>query len=491
MKSQNILTKTDFRLFLNAPRHLWAKAHNKLQKQKVEAFLQHIFDQGYKVEKLAEDYIKNHLIRELKVGKKDILFQPTHCDGNYMARIDVLIKNPESEKWDMYEIKSGTGIKPIHKLDVTFQALVFQTKFEIGEVFIIHLNKHYVRRGEIDLAQLFQVENVTKAVHKLSPEVAKMRKAALNILSTDNMSDTLACVKPKDCPCLDLCHADMPEYSVFNIVRMTGNEKKLRELIQISGKDIFDVPKDFELSEKQRRQVDSVQNDEIYIDYDAIQNDLDGLAFPLHFIDYEAFNPAIPPYDGYKPFDFMPFQYSLHILDKVDGRLSHEEFIVTEQVDPIPHLLEALKKNLKNQGSIIVWNKDFEGRVNHRMAEIHPEYNNVCSMMNERMYDLMDIFQNLWYIDPGFMGSYSLKKVLPVLVPELSYDGMEIGDGATAMAEWEKMLTIKDSIQKSHVTKNLLKYCELDTLATVRIWQALMKKLESRIANQEDGVDLV
>jgi hypothetical protein len=181
-------------------------------------------------------------------------------------------------------------------------------------------------------------------------------------------------------------------------------------------------------------------------------------------------------FDGYKPFDQMTFQYSLHVLkDKESDELEHYEFIETGQIDPIPNLIKSLKQNIGDTGSIIVWNKSFEATQNKRMGEIYPEYAEFCENMNNRIFDLMEIFRDQLYADPKFKGSYSIKKVLPVLVPELTYEGMDIGDGATAMVNWNEMVYgdyLSDK-EREKIRKDLLKYCELDTLAMVKIFEYL------------------
>jgi len=475
MDLKRVLTKSDFRLFLNAPRHLWARKHGKLDEQEIGVFLQHLFDQGYEVEQLAERYVKEYLAPSQHARAQDVLFQPMYTTGSFRARCDVLIRNPQTNKWDMYEIKASTKVRPIHRIDATFQVLVFAEKYKIGNVFILHLDSAYQRGEQLDISKLFKASDITADVKKLKSEVKKARLEALKAVEAIDYHDTAECIKPSECPCPLLCHPDLPPYSIYEIARIGSSPQTVRKLVQLSGKNIFDVPKDFELTPAQRLHVNSVQNDKIYIKKDAISRDLKGLVFPLHFLDYESYNPAVPPYPGYKPFDNMPFQYSLHVLESENGRLSHFEFIETKQVDPIPQLLATLRKQIGNEGSIIVWNKQFEGSVNKRMGEMDPEYKDFCGDLNRRLYDLMDIFQNLWYLDPAFHGSYSLKAVLPAMVPELSYNTMQIHDGASAMAEWKKLIydKLKDKSQKQKIKANLLEYCKLDTLATVRIYLKL------------------
>jgi hypothetical protein len=198
----------------------------------------------------------------------------------------------------------------------------------------------------------------------------------------------------------------------------------------------------------------------------------DDLEYPLYFLDYETFNPAIPFFDGYSPFDHITFQYSLHVLDK-ENSLEHFEYLHTEKTDPIPHLLDSLKEHIKDDGSIVVWNKGFEGGRNKHMGKLYPEYEDFCKDMNDRLFDLMDVFKENLYDDPKFKGSYSIKSVLPVLVPELGYEDLDIRNGAMAMASWYDFVFKGE--KDDRVIDDLLKYCKLDTLAMVRVWEEVGK----------------
>jgi predicted RecB family nuclease len=164
----------------------------------------------------------------------------------------------------------------------------------------------------------------------------------------------------------------------------------------------------------------------------------------------------------------------LHVLTQ-DGNLEHFEYLHTKRTDPIPHLLDSLKEHIKDDGSIVVWNKGFEGGRNKHMGGIYPEYRDFCEGMNERLFDLMDVFKDSFYDDPKFKGSYSIKSVLPVLVPDLSYENLDIRNGAMAMASWYDFV-FKDE-KDERVIDDLLKYCKLDTLAMVRVFEELRKTL--------------
>jgi len=473
------ITKTDFLLYLDSPLHLWAFKNDKIGKKEIDTFLQHLFKQGYEVERYAKEYITKHIIPKYKAKREDYSFQPTvreggEKEGKYEVRTDFIVKNPVTNKWDIYEIKSSTKVEKEHKYDATFQYLVFREQYDIGDTYILHLNKEYVRDGKISLGELFVAENVNDETEKLKEEVLTLRYEAYLTAKKENKEGIVSCIRPSKCPCISLCHPNLPEYSIYDINNITQNEGKVREL-ELIGKNITDIPKSFELSSKQRLQVDIAQKGEIYIDKEGIKNRFKELTYPIFFLDYETFNPAIPLFNGYKPFDHITFQYSLHVKKK-EKELEHYEYIHIDKTDPIPTLLRSLKEVLGNTGSIVVWNKAFEASRNTRMGEIHPEYEEFCENMNERIFDLMEIFRDQLYIDPKIKGSYSIKKVLPLLVPELKYEDLEIKEGSSAMINWHNMVYASGK----DVEKSLLKYCELDTLAMVRIWEEVRKIITSR-----------
>ena len=470
-----LITKSDFLVYCDAPCHLWAVKHDQIPEKERNAYIEHLSDQGYEVEQWALKYLHEVLVPHYGAHPEDVMTQITVTHDPFEVRADILIRRHGSNSWDMYEVKSSTETKKAHLYDATFQALVIKESFAIDNVFILHLNRDYIRHGAIEVDQLFIADNVTSKVVALEEEVKLLRHLTLQAAKASEFDGIPGCSKPRECLCPNLCHPNLPEYSIFDVNRLTQSKKKIQELLANGIRSIYDIPPTFPLSALQRFQVKVAQSGECAIDVQSIATDLNKLSYPLCFIDYETFNPAVPLYDGYRAYDHVPFQYSLHILREPEGNIEHYEFLHIEQTDPVPLFLNSLRSHLVDQGSIIVWNKAFEGNVNKRMAELCPSDSEYCAHMNNRHYDLMVIFQNQWYAHPDFKGSYSIKKVLPVLVPELSYKEMEVGEGATAMATWKKLVFEQDleAGEKERLVEAMLRYCEMDTFAMVRIWQYL------------------
>lgn len=470
------ITKSDFLVYLDAPCHLWAVTHDQIPEKERNAYIEHLSDQGYEVEAWAGKYVQEVLVPQYGAHPEDILMQTTVTSDSFETRVDILIKQHGGTSWDMYEVKSSTETKKKHLYDAAFQTLVVRDKYTINNVFVLHLNRDYIRHGAVDIKQLFVADNITNKVVSLEEEVKLLREGTLKAAEAPEFDGILGCSKPRECLCPNLCHPNLPEYSIFDVNRLTQSKKKIQELLSNGIRSVYDIPTTFPLSATQRFQVKIAQSGQASIDTQRISADLEGLHYPICFIDYETFNPAVPLYDGYRAYDHVPFQYSLHVLREPEGNVEHHEFLHTEQTDPVPLFLASLHNHLADHGSIVVWNKAFEGNVNKRMAELCPRDSDYCTQMNSRYYDLMVVFQNQWYAHPNFKGSYSIKKVLPVLVPELSYKEMEIGEGATAMATWKRLVFEQDleEVEKKQLIEAMLKYCEMDTYAMLRIWQELL-----------------
>ncbi|MCG3206323.1 MAG: hypothetical protein KCHDKBKB_03058 [Elusimicrobia bacterium] len=466
-----MLTKSDFLLFLEAPMHLWAKEHGKLQITAPSTYDQHLMKQGYEVEKVAHDYLMQYVLP--KYTNAELLWQQTYVSGEYQSRADGIIHDLDTDTYDIYEIKSSTSEKKDHLPDATFQSIVIGDTLTIGSVHLILLNDEYVRGDSLDIEQLFKVPDVTSDVNEMTPMVLSQMREALRIVKTDNSDTILNCLNPKCCPCLNLCHPDLPIYSIYNIPNLTP--KKRRELEEANTIAIEVIDLNFTFTPKQQKIVDVMQSKTPFIDKTTIQSLLHGLTYPLYFLDYETYDEAMPLYKGHKPYQKMVFQYSLHIVSSNSQEIQHEEYVALEPGDPARELVKHLRSRISDTGSVIVWNKAFEGGRNKEMAEQFPEYKDFLLDINNRMFDLMEIVSKGYYLHPDFKGRWSIKNVLPVMVPELSYKDLDINKGDTAMIAWWEMVHSTDPTTKKKTVESLLKYCGLDTLAMVRIWQELKK----------------
>lgn len=463
------ITKTDFLVFLECPMHFWAKLNDHYEAEPT-AFTESLIRQGYEVERLAQAYLQQFVI--LPDPALHLSLQQSFTDAPFYARADALVRKSVSQSFDLYEIKSGTSIDKKDVYDCCFQYQVLRQQLNIERVYVLHLNRDYVRGDALDLAQLFIAEEVTAEVMATLPGVQLEMQNALIIAQQPAPNGLVHCYNPKNCPCKQLCHPNLPIHSIYDIGYLNKNKK--RELEGMGILEAAKVPESFPLNPVQRSFIHAVQQNQPQIDRAGIRKGLEKLEFPLYFLDYETFNTAIPLYPGYHPQQQMVFQYSLHCLDRPGGSLSHTEYLCTEKVEPAVGLLETLKSGIGPTGSVLVWNKSFEMTRNNEMAEVHSNYQSFLEDLNARIYDLADFVRQGLYLHPGFKGSWSIKNVLPVMVPDLSYQDMAIIEGGQASEAWWQMVYgDMEAGQKEQTRQALLKYCHLDTLAMVRIYECL------------------
>jgi hypothetical protein len=464
-----MLSKSDFLLFLDSPMHLWAKTHHALESKALTPYEQHLMQQGQAVEALARQYLKEVL--PSRYQNSQLFWQPSFGDGDFEIRADALILDREADVYDLYEIKSGTSVRTDHEYDVTFQALVLESTLPLRHSYIVHIDKTYEHGDDLDLTRFFTIEDVSDKVSKRRDSVLQLRQAALSVTMQAEPDPSWACTKPNSCPCLDLCHPNLPERSVFDLPRIG---KKAVELRGMGVTAVKDIPETFPLNANQSKHARAMRTGEAFIDRGAIQASLAELQYPLYFLDYETFNPAVPLFKGYRPYEHIVFQYSLHKLARPDAELEHAECLVLDKGEPAPRLVSQLLRDLGPTGSVIVWYKSAEGGWNKGLAHHCPEHAERLLGINERLYDLMEIFSKGYYVHPDFHGSASLKAVLPVLCPELAYTDLEIANGEEAMLTWywlQQGDVTPEELEK--IDANLRAYCQRDTYGMVGIWNVL------------------
>lgn len=387
---------------------------------------------------------------------------------------------------DLIEIKSSTSAKPEHIVDLAFQMVVLEKcGFTVRDISVIHVNNQYVRNGEIDPKLITAKTDVTESVK------------AERDFTLQKIGEALETMALAECPDISPVFADTKYFgewlsiykhlknpklgSIFDLCQMDA--KTLQKLQTNNLTRLKDIPANFDLKPKQRLQVEAIRQGHPTIHSDKIKEFLGSFTYPLYFFDYETLSSLVPYFDGLKPYQQLPFQYSLHILDAPDAELRHEEFLHRDSTNPAEPLTKALLSQIGETGTIITWNMGFEKSCNSLIGSLLPEHAEFYDKLNNRIVDLMTPFSSNWYVDADFCGSASIKKVLPVLVPELSHKMLDISDGATAQRLWmEAVLDGKRPDEKEKILSDLLDYCKLDTLAMVEIHNRLMSILSEGTA---------
>ena len=464
-----MLSKTDFLLYLEAPMHLWAKAHQQMQVKPPTPLESFLAQQGQTIEALAKTHIEEVILP--CYDEAHLYWQQSFEDGRFQIRTDALVFDHDKQRYDLYEVKSSTSVSSQHKYDLAFQTLLLQSQIDLDRVFILHVQKDYRLEEEFDLSQFLTVTELTSDLEKYLQEVAILREYAYQVTQLNEPQPDFACTKPHTCPCPDLCHPNLPDHPVYELPYMGKKATKLREMGITAVKDI---PSSFDLNPKQRKHVEAIRHKTPIIDRQGIRYALSQLIFPLYFLDYETFNPAIPLFRRYHPYDPIVFQYSLFVVSTPDEEPQHFDCLLTGSEDPACEIVKNLLGHIGETGSVIVWNQSFEARCNQKLASYCPQYTERLIAINERLFDLMLIFRDGLYIHPDFHGSASLKAVLPVLCPELSYEALSISNGKQAMLTWYDLQNGRvPQTVREEVEQTLKTYCKLDTWGMVKLWDKL------------------
>ncbi len=423
--------------------------------------------------------------KKLIKSKTPVIYQPVFETDLYKVICDILVWNKDTKLYDLYEVKasnSGENKKTndeLYTYDIAFQYLVLKSlNIPLGRLYLLRLNAEYVRGVDLELVELFSKEDFTEKVMEVAESLKEEMKIAQEFISQKKEPHgSCKCItrgRSAHCTTFSYSNPQVPEYSVHDISRIGQSKKKLAELIDSGIFSIEDVPEDFKLSEKQRNQVTATQTGKTFIDKKEINDFLDAIPHPISFLDYETFAAAIPRFIGYSSFNQIPFQFSLHIVEKHGKEPSHAEFIFTENKNPDEAFISALKKYLPENGHVMVWHKSFEMGRNKDLIERNPEHKAFLENLNSRIVDLEEIFLNQHFIHPKFKGKTSIKYILPVLAPDLSYKTLDIQEGGTASNTWNEIVLGKHT-QKEVFKKieHLKTYCKLDTHAMYAIWKYL------------------
>ncbi len=412
-----LLSKSNYLIGIQCPKYLWTIFHEKHKIPKADKQTQFRFDQGHLIGELAKSLFKNgidipteNFIKNLEESKKllkskKILFEPAFCTDKLYSRADILV--PIKDKWDIIEVKSSTDVKDVHVQDVAFQKYVYENAgLKINKCFLMHINNEYIRKGEIIADELLIKKDITPLVEKEILLIPNRLEEMYEIIDSEKPSVKIGncCNAPYDCPLIDDCWSFLPENNVFDLYR---GGKKTIELFESGVLAIKEIPAQYELNDKQQIQHICEKTGKPYINKKEIKKFLSKLKEPLYYLDFETYSTAIPLFDGLKPYSNVPFQFSLHVLDK------HYSFIGYN--DPRREFIVELLKVIDSDGSIIVYNQSFEEGRLRELSKLFPEYADKINSVIKRMVDLLIPFREFSYYNPKQKGSCSIKYVLPAL----------------------------------------------------------------------------
>jgi len=398
------------------------------------------------------------------------IYEATFSFDDVFVKADIIVRN--RGYWDLYEVKSSTSVKEHHWDDVAVQYYVLSgSGLPINKAFLVHINNGYVRDGDIVPEELFAIQDITGIVKEkqasITEELPEMRAMLRGKVPEIDIGPH--CEDPYPCDFMDHCWRHVPEHSVFSL---RGRGIDQWELYRQGVIKLQDVPLD-SLNLMQRMQAEYFLDRKSHANPAKIREFLKKVRYPVCFLDFETFGSGIPLFDGTRPYQQVPFQYSLHRIDAEGEEARHFEYLAEPGVDPRKEIAEKLVGEIPFGAIVIAYNMAFEKRVLRELGESLPKIRKRLNAVTEGMIDLMEPYKRRDIYDWRMNGSYSLKSVLPVLVPEMSYEGLEISDGAMASEAYFTMEAIADRAELSRLRAALLEYCKQDTLGLVRLLEKM------------------
>ena len=449
-------------------------------------------DNGNMVHEVARDLLGNHVTINFNKDlskmidetneylKKDniVICEASFSYQNNFCSVDILEK--KKDEYYLYEVKGSTKEKDVFLLDISYQYYVLsKLGLKINKCYLVHINNKYYRHGELELDKLFKKVDVTDKILKLQNNVENnIKEIELYMKNKEEPSDTIGnhCVNPYKCPYFKYCIRNLESPNVFDIASGMRFISKMK--LYKDGKTTFKDLLNIDLNSKYKQQIEfELYNKKDYIDKEKINEFLDTITYPLYFLDFETFQLPIPKYDNTNPYMQIPFQYSLHYIEKRGGELNHKEFLGSEK-DPRRELAERLVSDIPINVCTLAYNMAFEKTRIKELANIYPDLKEHLMNIHDNIKDLMIPFYNRDYYSKDMKGSYSIKKVLPALFPNessLDYHNLElVHNGSEAMSYYDTLFDRPKSEQE-YIRERLLKYCELDTYAMVKIYEKLLE----------------
>ena len=429
---------------------------------------------------------------EMQKGTQNICEASFEYGGLYCA-VDILRK--DGDGWAIYEVKSSTkhvddygnatDDKPVYIADISYQKYVLEhCGVNVTGTYLVCLNGDYVFDGTLNLNQLFFISDAAEAVSTEILNIETNVAIAERILNSKEEPDidlSVNCNKPYKCAFWQYCSRNIPDDSVFQLYRMRFSKKiDYYHKGWISYRDLLNHA---EISnEKQLRQMEYALADKgTYVDKEGIRDFLNTLSYPLYFLDFETMQPVVPLYAGTRPYMQIPFQYSLHYIETEGGTLKHKEFLAESGPDPRRALAEQLCRDIPMNVCVTAYNKAFECTRLKELAAAFPDLAEHLLNIRDNIKDLLVPFQSGYYYNRAMGGSFSIKSVLPAIFPDdpgLNYHNLDgIHNGSEAMTIFPKIKDMNPDDQEK-ARNNLLKYCELDTYAMVKVWEELKRVAE-------------
>ena len=499
-----MLSKSRYLAGRQCAKRLWIELHRRELVPPVDEETQAIFDQGHEVGRLAQQLFPGgiEIVRERfdwagavaatreALARRLPIYEAAFVHGGAGCRVDILapaVDGPgESEgdgAWDLYEVKSGTSLKDENFEDVALQAwIVREAGLDLRRTLLVHLDSSYVRRGELELGKLLRTVDVGGEVEARASLMPGRVAELLRIAARETEPDVAIgphCRSPHLCPLVPHCWRDLPDGNVLELRQ--GGPKSWR-LLGEGITELRSIPDTVELSSRQRIQVAAARSGEAHVDRAEIGSFLGRLDYPRSFLDFETYAPAVPPFDDTRAYGQIPFQFSLHVVERAGAAPRAAAWLAPDGADSRRGFLEALRRELgelEAPGSIVAYNVRFERDCLAECAALFPEHGEWAARASGRFVDLLQPFESFAYYHPAQRGSASLKALLPVL-GKRGYDHLAIQGGRAAARTFQRSnLASTPPEERASIRQGLLDYCGRDTEGMVEIVAALERLPEA------------
>ncbi len=487
------LSKSKYLSGLQCHKRVYLEIHHPHLATAPDASTQAILDMGTEIGELARSRFPGGVLvtagyrqREAALAHTAELVQdpavPAIFEGAFLhegvlVRVDILERVPSQEGgspgWRLIEVKSATRVKDVHLDDLAIQSQVLMgAGLSLTATCLMHINTDYLyEEGAVDLAKLFTIQDVTEAVASRRvgvPEQVAAMKTVLLQSQPPTIEPDHHCHSPYECPFWAHCTADKPARWIYHL---PGSKQVLGRLVEQGISTIDDIPAGTTLSPAQRRVKENVE----WVS-PKLGPALRSVRYPVHHLDFETVMLAVPRFHSTRPYQSIPVQWSNHI-EQDTGELLHQEFLHNEPTEPRKRWAEALIESLGDRGSICVYSA-YEEAMMRQLVEAFPEFRSAFKAIIKRLWDLHPIIKDHYY-HPAFQGSYSIKSVLPAVVPTLGYEDLAIRAGGQAASEYYRMVFVEtDWIEQATIREALLRYCARDTLAMVELRRVLGEKAQ-------------
>ncbi len=479
------LSKSKYVIGLQCPRRLWWTVHERGAPELVpDAALRAVFARGNRVGEVAREHVPGGVLIEIDwrrlsdavrgtaeaiAGGASVIYEACFAEAGVFVAVDVLER--AGDGWVLAEVKSTASAKATHIDDAAIQTHVVEAAgLSVDRVEVMHLNRECVFP---DLSNLFARTDVTEEVRAHLPEVPARIEELRDCLEGDLPDAEIGdrCKTPYDCPFMGRCWPELPADHIGELFRL--GKKKREELTALGCETIDAIPADTPLTDMQARQREAVVTGEVVVEA-GLPERLRDFELPLTYLDFEAINPVIPVWPGCHPYGQVVVQFSVHHED-ADGVVEHREWLAEPGQDPQEESIEELLAATAGARCVAAYHASFERSRINELATRFPQYAERLGDLAAKLIDLLPLVRGNVY-HRGFHGSFSLKSVLPALVPEESYAHLTVADGYTAATALEAYLLEPEAMSDAEREKtrlDLLAYCKQDTWSLVVLARAL------------------